>query len=115
MKKMITVWGFLAFCLFGSLLFIGISINNQYKPYRELEADMKESASIYILMNKLKVKNGSPLRIESTDLLESTAIDSMSVDDDQCVGYVIVKKSAKDNDYEAFIKCKNYTSVDYEE
>ena len=115
MKKMMAVWIFLALCLFGSIFFIGFSLNKEYKPYRELEADMKESASIYIIMEKIKIKQGEKLRITSSDLLESEALDSMNVKDDECTGYVIVKKSTSDNEYEAYIKCENYTSVDYEE
>lgn len=115
MKKMITLWMFLAICLFGSLFFIGISLNNEYKPYRELEADMQESASVYILMKEIKVKPGDRLKITSKDLIDSKSIDSMSVNDDECTGYVIVKKSIDDNEYDTFIKCENYTTVDYEE
>lgn len=115
MKKMIIVWIFLAFCLFGSLFFIGISINNEYKPYRALEADMKESASIYIIMNEIKVKTGDKIRIKANDLIKSKTINSMSVEDDECTGYVIAKKSLDDYEYESFIKCNNYTTPDYDE
>lgn len=114
MKKMMAVWIFLAFGLFGTILFIGLSMNKEYKPYRELEADMRESASVYILMKGFKLKTGEKIKITSNDLLDSKAIESMGVDEDKCTGYVNAKKTLDDIEYEAYIKCKNYTSVDYE-
>lgn len=115
MKKMVIVWVFLAFSLFGTLLFVGISFNNKYKPYHDLEADMRESASIYILVNKIKINNTNEFRIESSDLLKSNSIDSMTVLDDECIGYVIVTKGASENKYSPYIKCENYKTLDYVE
>ena len=115
MKKMVIVWVFIAFSLFGTLLFVGLSFNSKYKPYHELEADMKESAKIYILVNKIKISNTNEFRIESSDLLKSNSIDSMKVLDDECTGYVIAKKGNNENEYNAYIKCENYETIDYKE
>lgn len=111
MKKMIGAWIFIAVCLFGTLLFIGISYNKEYKPYRDLEADMQESASLYILTNQIKLNIGEKVKIVADDL---DSLESMKVKDDTCDGYVIAKKTLDDMEYEAFIKCKNYTTVDYD-
>ncbi len=115
MKKMIIVWLFLATCLFGSILFIGFSMNKEYKPYRDYEADISESANIYMTINEEKLKSGEKKKIKLAELLKSGALSTNKVKDDECDGYVIVKKSGGEYQYNAYIKCQNYTSVDYKE
>lgn len=115
MKKMIAVWLFLAFGLCGTLYFIGLNMEKEYKPYRELEADMVESASIYLTVNEIKLKTGEKKTINISELLKSGNLLTDTVKSDKCVGYVTVKKKIDDYQYDAYIKCKNYTTVDYEE
>lgn len=113
MKKMIAIWLFLALGLFGTLYFIGINFNKAYKDYRALEADMTEAASIYITVNKIKLKIGEKLTIKDKELKENNLLPTMNIEDDECKGYVLVKKTYDNYEYDAYIKCKNYTTVDY--
>lgn len=113
MKKMIIAWIFIAVTLFGTLYFIGINFNKEYKMYRDLESDMIESASIYITLNEIKLKNNEKLTISTDDLLKSKTLSTTKIEEDECSGFVIVKKS-DEYEYNSYIKCKNYTSVDYD-
>lgn len=115
MKKMIAVWLFLALGLFGTIYFIGVNFNKAYKDYRALEADMTEAAAIYISVNKIKLKMGDKLTIKDEDLNKSNLLPSMEIKDDKCKGYITVKKTYDNYEYDAYIKCKNYKTVDYEE
>ena len=115
MKKMIAIWLFLALGLFGTLYFIGISFNKAYKDYRALEADLTEAASIYITVNKIKLKFGDSLTIKAKELQDNNLLPNMEIDDDKCQGYVTVKKAYDNYEYDAYIKCKKYTTADYKE
>lgn len=114
MKKMFAIWLFLALGLFGTLYFIGVNLDKAYKDYRALEADMTEAASIYINVNKIKLKVGEKLTIKDKELQDSNLLPNMKIADDECKGYVSVKKTYDTYEYDAYIKCKNYTTVDYE-
>lgn len=115
MKKMIAIWLFLALGLFGTLYFIGVSYIKAYKDYRALEADLIEAASIYIMVNKIKLKIGETLTIKDKELQDNNLLPTMQIDDDECKGYIIVKRAYDNYEYDAYIKCSNYTTVDYKE
>ena len=76
---------------------------------------MTEAASIYITVNKIKLKLGDKLTIKDKELEENNLLPTMSINDDECKGYVLVKKAYDNYEYDAYIKCKNYTTVDYQE
>ncbi len=115
MKKMMIAWIVIAICLFGTLLFIGLRMDKSYKPYRNLEADMVEGATLYLTINEIKPKLYETMRIESDELLKSEVLSTMEVGEDKCKGYVTVKKLTSDYEYNAYIKCKDYVTVDYQE
>lgn len=114
MKKMIFAWIFLAFGLLGTLYFMGTSYQKEYKDYMTLEEDMNEAASMYMDMNDIKLSIGSTKVIASKMLLSNNFISSMKVKDDSCTGYVIAKKKIGDIMYDSYIKCKKYTTPDYD-
>ena len=53
--------------------------------------------------------------IKDKELEENNLLPTMSINDDECKGYVLVKKAYDNYEYDAYIKCKNYTTVDYQE
>ncbi len=113
MKKMIIAWVLIATSLLGTLYFIGINFNKEYREYRDLEGDMIESASIYLTLNQIKLNVNEKVTLTSDDLLKSKVLSTMDIKNDTCIGYVIVSRS-NEYDYNSYIKCKNYTTTDYE-
>ncbi len=115
MKKMIFPWIIITCCLFGTILFIGIKFGKTYKPYYDYEADIKESANIYLNLTETKLKNGDKKTIKMEELLKTGTLSTNKVGEDTCDGYVTVKNMGSEYQYDAYIKCKNYTTVDYKE
>ena len=48
-------------------------------------------------------------------MLKTGTLSTNKVKEDTCDGYVTVKKMGSEYQYDAYIKCKNYTTVDYKE
>lgn len=115
MKKMIIAWCIIAVCLFGTLYFIGIRVNKEYKPYHDYEADLVESATVYLELTDTKLKTGEKRTIKIEEMLKSEVLSTKSVNDDECDGYVDVKNVGSEYQYNAYIKCEHYTTVDYKE
>lgn len=113
MKKMLISWIIVASCLFGSLYFIGMRLNKEYKQYRDYEADLEESAMVYLNLTNTKVEKGKTFKIKMDEMLKSGSLSTKNVDDDTCDGYVNVKNTGGEYQYSANIKCGHYTSVDY--
>lgn len=114
MKKMMTAWLFLCFLIFGTLYYIGFTYMQSVKDYRALENDLVESAQLYMDINKIALKFNEKLLIKGDTLLDETYINDMEVEEDTCEGYVVVKKGFTEYDYLPYIKCKDYTTVDYD-
>lgn len=115
MKKMIIPWCIIALCLFGSIYFIGIRVNKEYKPYRDYEADLIESATVYLNLTDTKLKSGEKKTIKIEEMLKTNVLSTNKVENDECDGYVSVKNMGSEYQYNAYIKCKDYTTVDYKE
>lgn len=115
MKRMVIAWLIIAVCLFGTIYFIGIRVNKEYKPYRDYEADLVESATIYLELTDTKLKKGEKKTIKIEEMLKNETLSTKTVNNDECEGYVDVKNSGGEYQYNAYIKCKDYTTVDYKE
>ncbi len=110
MKKMIIAWIFLATILFSTLLCIGFSFNKSREKYQVIESDLSESAQAYIQLKNINLTPNKELRITEDDLIKNNLLPNMKVDDDECHGYVIVKKTFSEIEYSPFIECNNYKS-----
>lgn len=109
-----TAWIFLAACLFGTLYFIGINYSKSYSAYYDLEADIAESAHIYLEINDIGIGINESLKITTAKMIEDDTLEELRVDDDTCEGYVVIKRTINDYDYKPYIKCSQYTTIDYE-
>lgn len=114
MKKMMIVWFIIAVSLVGILTFIGFQYQKSINKYKTLENDLVESADIYIKNSEINLKSGESIKITSKKLIENKFIDSLNIDDEDCEGYVIVKKSLHNYDFKAYIKCEKYTTPEYD-
>ena len=113
MKKIYFAWTLIIGGLILSLIFIGLNIKNENKAYKSLEADMIEQANAYIIINKVDLNDGESIKFDDNILSKAGLLKSMKVDNDECTGYVDVKKKSGGYDSKAYIKCKNYTTDGY--
>ena len=114
MKKMIIVWiGFMV-VMIGSLLYIGFQIEKQDRPYTALEKNLEEAAYGYLMANEISLSLNEKMKISLDTLVDANLINTTSVKEDDCEGYVIAQKRANGTEYNAYIKCQNYSSDNYE-
>ena len=113
MKKMVVCWIILIVGLVGVLTFIGITYEKSVSSYKSLEADLVESAGAYIKINNINLTIDEALIISDEKLMEESLIGNMSVESDECKGYVEIKKSINKTDYKAYISCKDYQTEGY--
>lgn len=112
MKKMVVCWVILVVGLVGVLTYIGFSYEKSINDYKALEADMVEAADTYININNINTLGEESLIITDTLLTEANLI-NMQVDNDECNGYVEIKKSVNKTTYKAYISCKEYETDGY--
>ena len=117
MKKISIVWIVLIILLFFTLIFIGFNVSKRTEPYKSLENTIVEAMKVYYgqdtNLKKLPAKN----KITKTSIQELNDFGleiSMEVNGEKCVGYGIVKGKSIAFSYNAFIKCENYTTTDYD-
>lgn len=115
MRKMMMIWFILAISLVGTLTYIGFRYQDSVADYQAQEQDMIEAANIYFDQNEIKLSYPDSIKIKSDKLLENNYLSTMKVKDEECTGYVVIKKTITDYDVKAYLKCQNYTTVDYVE
>ena len=108
MKKLTIMMTIFMLFLTGSLLYIGLSIQNSNKPYKALESDLVEIARSYISTDKLAVSVGSSVDLTTKKMREDNMLGEAKVDDDLCDGYVEIKRNIDSYSYKAYIKCDKY-------
>ena len=108
MKKTTIAMAFLVIGLVGTLLFIGLRIQNFNKDYINKENDIVEASKIYVTQNNLGIMNGSTYELSTDELLRLDMINSMEVNGDKCSGHVTIKKTTNSYQYKPYIKCDKY-------
>jgi hypothetical protein len=108
MKKLTIMMTIFMLFLTGSLLYIGLSIQNSNKPYKALENDLKEIAQSYISTEKVGVNVGSSIELSTKKMIEDNIIDEVKVEDDTCDGYVEIIHNMDGYSYKTYIKCDKY-------
>jgi hypothetical protein len=93
--------------LYGSF---GASMRN--KQYMDLETNLASAAKKYILDNSISVDGNFVVYSDTLEVLGY--IDSLKDSDGYpCTGHVVVAKVDLVNQYKAYIVCKNYKTIDY--
>ena len=117
MKKSTIIY-FVLFAITLTLLTILIAGNNlRTKPYRELENDVVLAMKKYYGQDtnlKKLPKNKEKVKITIRELKDFGLDINTKIKEDNCVGYGIVKGLNLSHEYKAFIKCKKYTTKNYE-
>lgn len=117
MKNITIVWIIVIMFLISVLFIIGINSSKKQAPYKALENDIVEAMKTYYgqdtNLTKLP-KNKQKVKITIGEL-ESFGININNIiKDDECDGYGIVTGKNVSHEYKAYIKCKNYTTNNYE-
>ena len=111
MKKLTVICVIFVLFLFGSLMYIGLSIQKQNKPYKSFESDLKEIAQTYILTNRVNIAVGGEYELLMSKMIEDNMLSINKVNEDECDGYVLIKRNISGYEYKPQIKCKNYESL----
>ena len=117
MKKITIVWVICIVFLTILLTIIGIYVTNKTKPYKALEADIVEAMKVYYGQDSNLKKLPDKDRISKITIkeLEDFGLKINSkINDDNCEGYGIVRGLSVSYSYNAFIKCTNYETEEYE-
>lgn len=117
MKKLTTLWIIVIIILSCALLIVGLKITSLKKPYKDLESDIVEAMKMYYGQdtNLKKLPSNNQKSKVTIGELESfgTNINNI-IKGDECDGFGIVTGKAVSHTYKAYIKCKNYTTSNYE-
>lgn len=108
------VWGVIVIVLIGLLTTMGFMLKDKNEKYEVVEKRLKEAASSYVDHNFLYPEGDEKIKISTKDLIDSDFLkqDELKVDKDVCTGYIILHKDMV-YEYNAFIKCNNYTTKGY--
>ena len=113
-RRISFVWGFILVLIFGVLTFFAMKWKNKYEPYFKLEQKLIDSCKFYYESAYSYPSKGQQVKIKYEELKSKNIIDSLSYNEDECNGYAIVKNNGV-IEYNAYIKCNNYTTKDYSE
>ena len=114
MKLLSFLWGLILFSIFGLLTAFGIIYNNKNKIYKDMEGSLVNATKKYVEISFAYPKEKEKLRVDYTTLKENKLIDDLKVDKDKCNGYAIVQKNNIAYEYKGYVKCKDYTTKNYE-
>lgn len=115
MKKIYILWGFIIVLLLSVVTYLGFNIVNKNKEYKTLEDNMEQVVSKYLGQYINEYPSSGSKRVNITDVINNGYEIDMNVNDDDCDGYVVVKKVSIAYEYDGYIKCNNYTTKDYSE
>lgn len=114
MKKLIYVWITLILVLVFGLTIIGLNINSKNKKYYDLE-DTIESATKNYLGQYPDEFPLNTLNMTSERLIATSFLDNLNISGEECKGYVVVKKKYMYYEYKPFIKCKKYSTKNFDD
>ncbi len=113
-NTLFTIWGVMVVIILALLTYLGLKLTEIDNKYVELEKKLISNTEKYVDAKFLYPEGEDILKVTSQELIENEYLETLEYNGDTCTGYVIVKL---DNayKYDAYIKCKNYTTEGYEE
>ncbi len=106
MHKISIIWGIIMMLLVLALTVIAISYKKETKEYKDFETKLADTTQKYIEQSGLYPEEEMHLTL--TELLKLNVIETTTVKDKTCQGYVNIKNDKQFFDYKAYIKCGNY-------
>lgn len=113
MKLLYIIWGVLVILLVAVLTYIGFQYKNRIKPYKDMESKLVETAKKYVELNFRYPENGEVVIIKGEDLIKDKLIESITISEKTCNGYVTVSYNGVYN-YKGYIDCETYTTKGYQ-
>ena len=113
MKKIYIIWGIIIVLLLFIITYFGFNIINKNKEYKILEDNMEQTVAKYLGQHIEEYPKSGEKKINITDVISAGYEIKMSVNDDSCEGYVVVKKVSFAYEYDGYIKCNNYVTKGY--
>ena len=114
LRKISIVWGLVLFAIFAVLTFFALKWKSKNTPYFSLEDKMvKILQSNYEGTYGYYPTVGQSKNVTLNELRSLQNSDELTIKNEECDGYVRVYNN-KVIEYKAYIKCKNYTTKDYE-
>lgn len=110
MRVISILWGMILITLFLLVTIFGIFYKNKTKLYIKEEEKLVDACRSYVDANKLY--SDKKLNISFNELKEAGFINELSVESDDCDGYVIVKNK-ESMEYKSYIKCGKYATGGY--
>lgn len=113
MKKLYIVWVFIIVLLLSTVTFFGFRIVNKNKEYKSKEQEMESIVAKYLGQYIEEYPSTGSKKIIIDDIINKGYNIDMSVENENCTGYVLVKKVSIAYEYDAFMKCDNYITDGY--
>ena len=114
MRVISIVWGGFLVLLVVLLTMIGFKIKDKSLKYEELEKTLENSAEKYIELKTYYPQGEDKLKITWEDLVSSDIINKDKLDKNKCRdAYVIVYLKDMVYHFDAYLKCEDYTTKNY--
>src|SRR5574344_2017336 len=112
LKKISIIWGIVLLVAFGLLTYFGLKWKAKYDGYFDLEKKLVSVTKNYYESEHTYPTANNSVKITYEELKSNNLIDELTYNDDKCDGYVLVKNNGV-IEYNAYIKCNNYTTKGY--
>ncbi len=107
------IWGMIMISIVVLLFVFGLTLSKKNKPYKEKEKELIEITKMYVESSIWYPSQGNNIKINLNELIENKLVETVKVDDDNCIGYIKVTNNGI-IEYKTYLKCKNYTTHGYE-
>jgi len=111
MRKMTIFMVIFMLFLTGSLLYIGLYIQNKNKNYTAYENDLIDIARTYVQTEQIELQVGGSYELTIEQMVKDSLLHTTKVDEDECNGNVLIKRSIGGYEYKPYIKCSKYESI----
>ena len=110
MRFISIIWGTILFLIVITLTAIGIIYKNQTKEFKDFEKSIIEKSKDY-----LEEKTPTEEKITLEELKEKNIIETLTINEKECTGYILIKKKKESFEYTPYINCGTYKTKGYKE
>lgn len=114
-KRIYGVWTVIVIMIFVLLTIFGFLYKNKTNVYKELEQKLIAAEKKYVDAKFLYPQGNEKLKITVNTLKENGFLDSLEINNEDCDGYVTIKKKNAVFEYHGYISCKNYKTKGYDQ
>ncbi len=113
MKKVMVMWFLLVILIFGVLTVFGFKYL-KVKDYKNYEKNLKSVARRYMGEHVGEYpETGDLLYLNESELTQYNQ-NKIEIENDACIGFVVIQKGSAGYKYKSYIKCNKYTTKNYE-